>query len=89
MAVSRAGALTDFLKDFAVLSGVHDWSKDPWAGMCEHMSYRPGELGPFWPEVARPLGRVHFAGAYAAQMSWGQKAELESANRVVSEIDKA
>ena len=68
---------------------VHDWSKDPWAGMCEHISYRPGELGPFWPEVPRPLGRVHFAGAYAAQMSWGQKAELESANRVVSEIDKA
>jgi monoamine oxidase len=58
---------------------VHDWSKDPWAGMCERISYRPGELARFWPEVARPCGRIHFAGAYAAQMSWGQEAALESA----------
>src|SRR5262245_5297473 len=68
---------------------VHDWSKDPWAGMCERISYRPGELGRFWPEVTRPCGRIHFAGAYAAQMSWGQEAALESANRVAAEIDRA
>jgi monoamine oxidase len=68
---------------------VHDWSKDPWAGMCERISYRPGELARFWPEVTRPCGRIHFAGAYAAQMTWGQEAALESANRVVSEIEKA
>jgi len=68
---------------------VHDWSKDPWAGMCERISYKPGELARFWPEVTRPCGRIHFAGAYAAQMTWGQEAALESANRVASEIDKA
>jgi len=68
---------------------VHDWSKDPWAGMCERISYRPGELARFWPEVTRPCGRIHFAGAYAAQMTWGQEAALESANRVAAEIDKA
>ncbi len=68
---------------------VHDWSKDPWAGMCERVSYKPGELARFWPEVTRPCGRIHFAGAYAAQMTWGQEAALESANRVAAEIDKA
>jgi monoamine oxidase len=68
---------------------VHDWSKDPWAGMCERISYKPGELARFWPEVTRPFGRIHFAGAYAAQMTWGQEAALESANRVAMEIDKA
>jgi monoamine oxidase len=68
---------------------VHDWSKDPWAGMCERISYKPGELARFWPEVTRPCGRIHFAGAYAAQMTWGQEAALESANRVASEIDEA
>jgi monoamine oxidase len=68
---------------------VYDWSKDPWAGMCERISYRPGELARFWPEVTRPCGRIHFAGAYAAQMTWGQEAALESANRVAAEIDKA
>jgi monoamine oxidase len=68
---------------------VHDWSKDPWAGMCERTAYKPGQLGRFWPEAARPCGRVHFAGAYAAQMSWGQEAALESANRAAREIDQA
>ena len=67
---------------------VHDWSKDPYAGMCERISYKPGELGRFWPEVTRPFGRIHFAGAYAAQMSWGQEAALESANRVAEEISR-
>jgi monoamine oxidase len=67
---------------------VHDWSKDPYAGMCERISYKPGELSRFWPEVTRPFGRIHFAGAYAAQMSWGQEAALESANRVAVEISR-
>ena len=68
---------------------VHDWSKDLYAGMCERTSYKPGELSRFWPEVTRPFGRIHFAGAYAAQMSWGQEAALESANRVAAEIHRA
>ena len=68
---------------------VHDWSKDPWAGMCERTAYKPGQLARFWPEASRPCGRVHFAGAYAAQMSWGQEAALESANRAAREIDQA
>ena len=68
---------------------VHDWSKDPWSGMCERTAYRPGQLARFWPEAARPCGRVHFAGAYAAQMSWGQEAALESANRAARAIDEA
>ena len=67
----------------------HDWSKDPYAGMCERISYRPGELARYWPEVTRPVGRIHFAGAYAAVMSWGQEAALESGNRAAMEIDRA
>jgi monoamine oxidase len=68
---------------------VHDWSRDPFAGMCERTAYRPGELSRFWPEVTRPFGRIHFAGAYAASMSWGQEAALESGNRAAREIDHA
>jgi monoamine oxidase len=67
---------------------VHDWSRDPYAGMCERTAYKPGELSRFWPEVTRPVGRIHFAGAYAAKMSWGQEAALESANRVAEEITR-
>ncbi|MFL6353748.1 MAG: flavin monoamine oxidase family protein [Bryobacteraceae bacterium] len=68
---------------------VHDWSKEPWAGMCERIPYRVGELHRFWPETTRPCGRIHFAGAYAAQMNWGQEAALESAHRAAEEIDSA
>jgi len=68
---------------------VHDWSADPYAGMCERTSYKPGELARFWPEVTRTFGRIHFAGAYAAPMSWGQEAALESANRAAREIDQS
>ena len=68
---------------------IYNWAADPYAGMCERISYQPGELAKFWPEVTRPLGRVHFAGAYAAQMSWGQEAALESANRAADEVDQA
>ena len=93
--VAAAASLAAFQKLYTGKSAdieqalVHDWSKDPWAGMCERISYRPGKLARFWPEVTRPFGRIHFAGAYAAQMTWGQEAALESASRVVSEIDKA
>ncbi len=92
--VSAAAALEAFRKLYPGPSAdiehamVYDWSRDPWAGMCERTSYRPGELARFWPEAARPHGRIHFAGAYAAQMSWGQEAALESANRAAEEIGR-
>jgi monoamine oxidase len=93
--VSAAASLAAFQKLYHGKSAdieqviVHDWSKDPYAGMCERTAYKPGDLARFWPEVTRPVGRIHFAGAYAAQMSWGQEAALESANRAALEIDRA
>jgi monoamine oxidase len=41
---------------------VHDWSKDPWAGMCERIS-KPGELARFWPEVTRAVRPNSFCGS--------------------------
>ena len=93
--VTAAKSLTAFLKVYPGRSAdieqaiAHDWSKDPWSGMCERVPYRLGELARFWPEVTRPCGRIYFAGAYAAQMNWGQEAALESANRAVEEIHAA
>ena len=90
--VSASASLDAFAKLYPGKSAdieqviIHDWSKDPWAGMCERTAYKPGELARFWPEAARPCGRIHFAGAYAAQMSWGQEAALESANRAARAI---
>jgi monoamine oxidase len=68
---------------------VHDWSKDPWAAVCERISVKPGQLAKFWPRVTEPVGRIHFAGAYCANLSAGQEAALESGQRAVNEIDQA
>lgn len=93
--VTASQALSTFLKLYPGKSAdieqalVHDWSKEPWAGMCERIPYKLGELARFWPEATRPVGRIHFAGAYAAQMNWGQEAALESANRAAEEVDQA
>jgi len=93
--VTAAASLAAFQKLYTGNSAdieqviAHDWSTDPYAGMCERTSYKPGELARFWPEVTRPVGRIHFAGAYAAQMSWGQEAALESANRAAREVDQS
>ena len=68
---------------------VHSWANDPWAAACERSTYVPGQLTKFWPEAQNPCGRIHFAGAYAAHMTWGQEAALESANRAAEEIHRA
>jgi monoamine oxidase len=68
---------------------VHDWSKDPWAAVCERISVKPGQLAKFWPRVTEPVGRIHFAGAYCANLSAGQEAALESGQRAANEIDQA
>jgi monoamine oxidase len=68
---------------------VHDWSKDPWAAACERIAVKPGQLAKFWPRVTEPVGRIHFAGAYCANISAGQEAALESGQRAANEIEQA
>ncbi len=91
--ITASQALASFQKLYPGKSAAieqtvaHDWSKERWSAMCERIPYRLGELARFWPEVTRPCGRIHFAGAYAAQMNWGQEAALESSNRAAKAID--
>lgn len=66
-----------------------DWTKETYAFTCERLAFPKGELAKFWPEVMRPEGRIHFAGAYADNLNWGMEASTRSANRVADEIDKA
>ena len=70
-------------------ASIIDWSKDPWASACETMTYRPGQLARFWPEAAKPHGRIHFVGAYCDNLNWGQEAATRSANRVARAIHDA
>jgi monoamine oxidase len=76
-------------KDTIEQALVKDWTKDPFAPNCERKDFPLGELGKFWPHVMTPQGRMHFAGAYADNLNWGQEAATRSANRVAREIDEA
>jgi monoamine oxidase len=65
------------------------WATDPWRSACERTEYSPGELSKFWPGLIQPHGRIHFVGAYADNLNWGQEAATRSANRVARAIDEA
>lgn len=65
------------------------WAVDPWSSACERTSYRPGELGKFWPILIEPHGRIHFVGAYADNLNWGMEAATRSAVRVAEAIHRA
>ena len=67
---------------------IHSWPLDGWASACERVPF-PGQLARFWPKVMEAHGRIHFAGAYADNLEWGQEAATRSANRVAEAIDRA
>ena len=63
--------------------------EDEWArGVGSY--YKPGQFGSLLPHVARPEGRIHFAGEHTSVWidAWMQGA-LESGNRVAREVNMA
>ena len=68
---------------------VHNWSKDPWAPGCERHPFALGALKKFWPHIMEPVGRIHFAGSFADNVSFGMDSATRSANRVAEIIDRA
>ncbi len=66
-----------------------DWTKETFSPTCERLPFPIGELTKFWPHLMKPVGRIHFAGAYADNLNWGTEAATRSANRVATAIDKS
>jgi monoamine oxidase len=63
------------------------WDEDPWA-LGGWAYSRPGDMQALEPHVARPEGRVHFAGEHASPWRGGwMQAALESGERAAQEID--
>jgi len=63
------------------------WDEDEWAhGVSAY--YKPGQFSSLLPHVARPEGRIHFAGEHTSVWidGWMQGA-LESGNRVALEVN--
>ena len=65
------------------------WDDDPWARGVSAF-YKPGQFKSLYPHVARPEGRIHFAGEHTSVWSdgWMQGA-LESGERVAREVSAA
>jgi len=63
------------------------WDEDEWARGGTAF-YKPGQFSSLLPHVARPEGRVHFAGEHTSVWidGWMQGA-LESGNRVAREVN--
>ncbi len=64
-----------------------DWAADPWSGGCPVAAPPPGVLTVFAEDLARPIGRVHFAGTETAT-NWNGFIEgaLEAGDRAAREV---
>jgi monoamine oxidase len=65
------------------------WDEDQWARGASAF-YKPGQFSTLLPHVARPEGRIHFAGEHTS--AWGDgwmQGALESGNRVAQEVNEA
>ena len=76
-------------RDTIELALGKDWTKETFSPTCERLPFPIGELHKFWPELMKPYGRIHFAGAYADNLNWGTEAATRSANRVAKAIHEA
>ena len=54
----------------------YSWGTDPWAG-GGYAWWKPGQLTEWQPELARPEGRVHFAGDHTSLLSRTMEGALE------------
>jgi monoamine oxidase len=65
------------------------WDEDEWARGASAY-YKPGQFSTLLPHVARPEGRIYFAGEHTSVWidGWMQGA-LESGNRVAQEVNDA
>jgi monoamine oxidase len=64
------------------------WDADPWA-RGDYAWFAPGELRGFLPHLARPEGRVHFAGDHTSSLPGWMQGALASGRRAADEVHAA
>jgi monoamine oxidase len=64
------------------------WGTDPWAG-GGYAAWKPGQLTDWGPELAKPVGRLHFAGEHCSLLGRTMEGALESGNRAAREVHAA
>ena len=67
---------------------VKVWDRDPWArGAVAYLL--PGQVLSLEPHIARPEGRIHFAGEHASSLRGWMQGAFESGRRAAGEVDVA
>lgn len=61
------------------------WDADPWA-FGDYAWFRPGELTAWLPSLARPEGRLHFAGDHTSSSPGWMQGAVESGVRAAREV---
>jgi monoamine oxidase len=64
------------------------WDEDEWARGA-YAWFKPGQMTALMPDIARPEGRVHFAGEHASSLFGWMQGALESGNRAAREVNDA
>lgn len=62
------------------------WDGDEWARGA-YAWFRPGQMSTLLPHVARPEGRIHFAGEHTSSLFGWMQGALESGNRAAREVN--
>jgi monoamine oxidase len=72
-------------KDALEFAKFWSWQLDPFAGGA-YAAWQPGQLSGFGANMAKPAGRLHFAGEHTATASRGMEGAMESGERAAFEV---
>ncbi len=64
------------------------WDEDEWARGAYSL-FSAGQMSSLLPHIARPEGRVHFAGEHTSVWTGLMQGALESGTRAAREVDEA
>lgn len=64
------------------------WDEDEWS-RGDYAWFKPGQMTNLLPHIARPEGRVHFAGEHASAWPGWMQGALESGSRAAREVNDA
>lgn len=88
-ALEQVGMIYPAMHDYFEGGVTKCWDDDEWSRGASSY-YKPGQFSTLLPHVARPEGRIHFAGEHTSVWidGWMQGA-LESGDRVAREVNDA
>jgi monoamine oxidase len=84
-AVENFERLYPGFRDVVEGSTTVNWASDPWTG-GGYAWWKPGQLTAWMPELARPEGRLHFAGEHTSALGRTMEGALISGNRAAREV---